>query len=356
MDASTAFANATPVRFDAFPMDAPDDVRALRALLDADPSAPVVAVFAKTEGNGLDNDWSRPLAVRALREAIAGRRADADAPEPVIVVSGGCEGFIAPHGVLVRGRRSGVRCGVARSAPLAAEAIGRAGHVRAAAETVRAACRAAGLAPNEVRYAHLLTPWVEPGLAAAAPPVAGDAHGSKPFSRAAGALGAAVALDGLAPARALQALETCDAGIHGSRCAVTAGATAGRIGVLVFGDADGDADGDGDAGAEAPQRVAATRLDDPLDAAAAARLVPAGARVAAAFYKGDPPPDGRLRGERLVMAHDSDVHAFRHYRAAMSGVLGAALGTTRLFVGGGCEHQCPAGGGLLAVVTERTPA
>lgn len=345
MDASAAIANATTVRFDTFAMDAPDDVRALRALLDADPSAPVVAAFAKTEGNGLDNDWSRPLAARALRDAFAAHAAQAGAPDPVVVVSGGCEGFVAPHGVLVRARRAGVRCGVARSAPLPAEAIGRGAHLRAAADAVRAACRAAGLEPDQVRYAHALTPWVEPGPAGGASPVAPDAHASKTFSRAACALGAAVALDGLDPARALEALEARDAGVHGTRCAVTAGATAGRIAVMVFG-----------AGDDGPQRIAATRLADPLDAAAAAALVPAGARVAAAFYKGDPPPGGRLRGERLAMANDSDVHAFRHYRAAMSGVLGVALGTTRLFVGGGCEHQCPAGGGLLAVVTERIPA
>lgn len=346
MDARTTIADGTRVRFDTFAMDAPDDVRGLRALIDARPGARWIAAFAKTEGNGLDNDWSRPLAVRAMREALAACAApgpDDDAPEPLIVVSGGCEGFIAPHGVLVRAHPAGIRCGLARSAPLPVHAIGRAAHVLAAAETVRAACRAAGLDPGSVRYAHALTPWIEPGPGGDGPPVAADAHGSKTFSRAACALGAAVALDGLEPQRALRALEARDGAVHGSRCAVTAGATAHRIGVLVFGDG------------EDAQQVRATGLADPLDAPAALRLVPAGARVAAAFYKGDPPPDGRLRGERLAMVGDSDLHAFRHYRAAMSGVLGAALGTTRLFVGGGCEHQCAPGGGLLAVVTDRSP-
>lgn len=336
-------AKAATVRFDAFPMDAPDDGRALRAQLAARPGADVVAAFAKTEGNGLDNDWSRPLAVRTLRDAFA----DAGLGEPLAIVSGGCEGFLTPHGLLVREFAGGVRGALVWSEPLPAHELGRAPQLEATAAALRQACAAGGLAPDAVRYAHVIAPWIEADRLGDAASVATDPHGSKPFTRAACALGAAVALDALPVDRGHAALARRDATVFGTRCAVTAGATGHRVGVLVFGDAPPSDDPH-----RAGQRIVRAVFDDPLAAADAHRLVPPGHRVVAAFWKGDPPPGGRLRGERIVLDHDSDVHAFRHYRAAMSGVLGAALRTTRLFIGCGAEHQCPAGGGLLAVVTE----
>ena len=326
------------VRLQSLSMQAPDDLTGLRqAIGHGLAPAALAAVFVKTEGNGLDNDWSRPLAVTALRSLLG---ADAAA---TIVVSGGCEGFITPHMVLVAREDSGLRFGRVDSRALAAHEIGTAAQVEATALAIAQACEQAGIAADEVGYAHVVAPWIEPAMPITGPTVARDAHGSKPFSRAASALGAAVALDGVTPTDAVRALQQSDAAVHGSRCAVTAGGTGGRVRVMVFART-----GSG----QAAQRLACITLSDPLCADQARALLPPGHRPVAVLLKGDPPNTGRLRGERVVLGSDSDVHAFRHYRAAMSGVLGAALGTTRLFIGGGAEHQCPPGGALLTLVSE----
>jgi len=326
------------VRLRSLMMQAPDDLSGLcEAIGHGLAPADLAAVFVKTEGNGLDNDWSRPLAVGALRGLLG---TDAG---PTIVVSGGCEGFITPHMVVVARDDSGLPFGRADSPALAAHEIGTAVQVRATAGAIERACEQAGIGADAVGYAHVVAPWIEPAMPAGGTVVAQGAHRSKPFSRAASALGVAVALDGLSPSEALRALHQGDAAVHGSRCAVTAGATGGRVRVMVFART-----GSG----SAAQRLDCISLPDPLCGDRARALLPSGHRPVAVLLKGDPPSTGRLRGERVVLGQDSDVHAFRHYRAAMSGVLGAALGTTRLFIGGGAEHQCPPGGALLTVVSE----
>jgi cyanuric acid amidohydrolase len=97
-----------------------------------------------------------------------------------------------------------------------------------------------------------------------------------------------------------------------------------------------------------PARVACVQMRDMLDIEAIEEAWRGG--LLAAFFKGDPPADGRVRGLRTAMGADSDIHAFRHFRAAMSGVFGAALGTPRVFIGGGAECQCEPGGGVLTTI------
>jgi len=310
------------------------------------------AVFVKTEGNGLDNDWSRPLALRALAAYVPA--------SSMCVVSGGCEGMLSPHmtvfavvddgdasGACGDGEPHALALGTAVSEPLEATQLGHEAHARRACEIVERARQNAGLDETQVAYVHLVSPWMSARLAAAAPAsatlVARSAHASKPAIRAAAALGAGVALNELA----WSAIRWTDAGPqasgHTRRVAVTAGDTDGRIHALVLGNS--------------PQwrgalRVASAQMADMLDLEAIASV--RRDRLIAAFFKGDPPADGRVRGARTTMSQDSDIHAFRHFRAALSGVFGAALGTSTVFIGGGAESQCVAGGGLLATVFEST--
>jgi cyanuric acid amidohydrolase len=381
--ASSAPHRAGHVEFLSLPMSAPDDLSALQARLarDVDPRD-IVAVFVKTEGNGLDNDWSRPLAIRALGDLLGAGAAD---EPPIWVVSGGCEGFTTPHMLVVvhraapRGGRGRAADGpvlvasYARSRPLAASELGTGAQVDACADALRQACERLGLPPADVVYAHAVAPWFDERLApGAGTPLANDAHASKPFTRAACALGAAVALDGVPRRAALRALATADRSVHGSRCAVTAGPTGGVVQVLVFGHLPADrvpAARRGAAPGRPSQTIRCMTMTDALDADAVRRCAapaagavramqdPAaepvrGAPPVAVLCKADPPPAGRLRGERVALGNDSDIHAFRHYRAAMSGLLAAVTGGTRSFIGGGAEHQCPHGGVLLAMVID----
>jgi len=71
---------------------------------------------------------------------------------------------------------------------------------------------------------------------------------------------------------------------------------------------------------------------------------------AAVIVKGEMP--AMLRGTRPAALDDSDIHPNRHFRAALSGMLGGLLGDARIFLSGGAEHQAPPGGVLLAIIAE----
>ena len=106
-------------------------------------------------------------------------------------------------------------------------------------------------------------------------------------------------------------------------------------------------------------------MADALDAQAVARMLTVDARlqmdagqltpasrqrVRALLAKAD--PIATVRGERTTMCSDSDLHATRHARSALGGLLAGLTGTTRLYVSGGAEHQGPDGGGPVCVVYE----
>lgn len=64
------------------------------------PAADIRAIFGKTEGNGCVNDFARPYAVAALREALAaplGCTAAEVGHRVATVMSGGTEGGLSPH-------------------------------------------------------------------------------------------------------------------------------------------------------------------------------------------------------------------------------------------------------------------
>ena len=62
-------------------------------------------------------------------------------------------------------------------------------------------------------------------------------------------------------------------------------------------------------------------------------------------------PDGRVRGERTTV-YQSELDPDKHMRASASGVVGSLLGTGRIFVSGGTEHQAPPGGGICACIVD----
>ena len=77
-----------------------------------------------------------------------------------------------------------------------------------------------------------------------------------------------------------------------------------------------------------------------------------GGRVVQVFVKAEADPTSTLRGYRQVMLNDSDVHHHRQIKAAVGGVVAAALGDPAVFVSVAALHQGPAGGGPAAAIVD----
>jgi ring-opening amidohydrolase-like protein len=74
-------------------------------------------------------------------------------------------------------------------------------------------------------------------------------------------------------------------------------------------------------------------------------------KVVNCFIKCEADRSGKLRGRWQIMLDDSDVHHHRHSKAAVGGVVAAAIGDPAVFVSVDAMHQGPQGGGpAIAIV------
>lgn len=356
------------------PAAAPDDVSALEAAIAdgrIDPAG-VVAILGKTEGNGCVNDFTRAFAVRALSDALAGHVGRRAAAAVSLVMSGGTEGGLSPH-LLVLERRPAeeaggapgpaLAIGAAHTGDLPAEDLGRRGQVEMVVAGVRAAMADAGLDdPADVHFVQIKCPLltadrVRAAEARGATTATRDTLKSMGLSRGASALGVAVALGEID-------LDAVDDGAIGRDFALWSGraSTSGGVELLgheivVLGMGRGwvgplavDHAVMADGIDVEPVRAALRRLglaaDGQLTAAERGRLV-------ALLAKAEAGSTGRLRGLRHTMLDDSDISSTRHARAFVAGALAGLVGHAEIFVSGGAEHQGPDGGGPVAVIVDR---
>jgi cyanuric acid amidohydrolase len=355
------------------PMAHPGDLSALAALLDDGTlqAADVAAVIGKTEGNGGINDFTRGYFTQSLMSLLGarlGRDPLALAGELPCILSGGTEGVLSPHyAVLARGPAlpgaapgPALALGRALSAPLQAQDIGRWAQVRSVAQAVRAAMVDAQIdKPAGVSFVQVKGPCVTSARAQAAIAVghtvaSSVANRSMALSRAAGALGVALALGEVADDPALESALLSDFGVYCNRASISCGVEVQANEVVLLGQC---------AAWSGPLRMACEPMQDVLDLGAVTRALAAlglvaapqlareqHARVVAAFVKCEPDRRGHVRGARHTMLNDTDIDAQRHIRAAVGGLVSGVLGDGRIFVSGGTEHQGPDGGGLFAVI------
>src|SRR2546423_7414628 len=132
----------------------------------------IVAVVAKTEGNGGVNDISRILVDRVLRDFLVqkGSRNRQQALQVPIALSGGCDGVISPHFNIFarvpeddvsRASKDELRLtvGFAVSERILPEEIGRLPMVEKVAAGVRTAMKEAGISdPKDVHFVQTKTP------------------------------------------------------------------------------------------------------------------------------------------------------------------------------------------------------
>lgn len=359
------------------PMAHPGDVAAVAALFDAglvDP-ATVVAILGKTEGNGCVNDFTRAYAVAELGTMLAARLGtsrDAVLERVAMVMSGGTEGGLSPHFLVLSvdeadappGPGGALAIGTAFTAPFRPEEIGRMAQVGRTAEAVRTAMREAALDdPAQVHFVQVKCPLLTSERIAEAAArgrtvATHDTYASMGLSRGASALGVALALGEVDPAALSDAAIREDLSLWSGRASASAGVELVRNEVIVFGNSPAWA---GDL------RIAHDVMRDGIDLPAVQRALAAAGlgggggqlppeeseRLVALLVKAEPSASGAIRGRRHIMNDDSDINATRHARALVGGVVAAAVGRTDLFVSGGAEHQGPDGGGPVAAIARR---
>ena len=350
---------------------APDDVSGIEAAIASqriDPKG-VIAVLAKTEGNGLVNDFSRGHATLALSLLFKRHLPTEEAARICLVMSGGTEGAMAPHWLVFEcaagdgTKGPSLAIGRAHTPALPFEHLGRLAQVDQVAAAVRAAMRDAGIDDAaDVHFVQIKCPLlVAQRMAEAdrrgAAVATRDTLKSMALSRAASALGAAVALG------EIDRVALCDTHI-GASWSLWSGRASASAGIELInheivemgmsaswsGPISSDHAVMGDAIDVEPVRAALKRLG--LDAAG--QLPPAHReRLIALLGKAEASHDGRLRGHRHTMLDDSDIAATRHARAFVCGALAALVGHAEIYVSGGAEHQGPDGGGPVALIVER---
>jgi cyanuric acid amidohydrolase len=350
---------------------APDDVSGIASAIASkhiDPKG-VIAVLAKTEGNGLVNDFSRGHATLALSLLFQRHLPSEEAARICLVMSGGTEGAMAPHWVVFeRGTGDGAKgpslaIGRAHTPALPFEHLGRLAQVDQVVAGVRAAMADAGITdPADVHFVQVKCPLLVAQRVADADKrgavvATRDTLKSMGLSRAASALGAAVALGEIERT----SLSEGDIGANWSLWSGRASASAGiellNHEIVVMGmspDWSGPLAIDHAVMADAvdiePVRAALVRLG----LGAAGQLSPPQrARLVALLGKAEASHDGRLRDYRHTMLDDSDIASTRHARAFVCGALAGLVGHAEIYVSGGAEHQGPDGGGPVALIVDR---
>jgi cyanuric acid amidohydrolase len=354
------------------PMTGPGDVRTLIDRIEGgkiDPSA-IIAILGKTEGNGGVNDFTREFATWSLAAALAPYlRISAKAVEERIafVMSGGTEGVLNPHIVVFTRKKAatapagGMRLaiGIATTRPLGAEEIGRPAQAEETARAVQLAMTDAGLGNKEdVHFVQVKCPLitaerVEEARSRGFDTVTKNSYASMGYSRAASALGVAMALDEIQGPITNAAIGG-DWRLFSSVASASAGIELLRSVVIVFGNS---------ASAASPYIIGHAVMRDAIDLASvlaafrSAGLDPLNEPQTAidpadvyVFAKAEASPSGSIRGLRHTMLDDTDISATRHARAAVGGLIAGVAGTGAIYVSGGAEHQGPPGGGPIAVI------
>lgn len=347
------------------PMSGPDDVSGIVSLISdgrLDPKQ-IIAILGKTEGNGCVNDFTRGYATQSLRAMLALHLGAADIERIPLVMSGGTEGGLSPHWIVLSRIEEAGSAEAGTGAPALAMAgvitrpldpreIGRS----AQAELVRyAVLEAMALAdivgPEDVHFVQIKCPLL---TAERANSVGGDVATdnmlkSMGLSRGASALGVALALGEIGTVTDAQI--GTDMSAWSSRASCSAGIELMACEIVVLGLS---------RNWSGPLRIGHAVMQDAIDAPAVARLLAqaapsaglqeAQAGLIAVLAKAEASGSGQIRGKRHTMLEDSDISSTRHARGFVGGLLAGLIGHTELFVSGGAEHQGPNGGGPVAII------
>jgi cyanuric acid amidohydrolase len=354
-------------------MGGPGDVSGLKALFDqgAVRAEDVVAIVAKTEGNGCVNDFTRGYSTLAfqvfLSETLRISRAEV-ARRVAFVMSGGTEGILTPHATIFAKRKVSqggtgqkrLGIGVSHTREFLPEEIGRMVQVQEVARAVRQAmCDAEIDSPADVHFVQIKCPLltserIEEAHRRGKTVATADTYESMGYSRGASALGIALAAGEVAESKLSDEVICEDWRLYSGVASTSAGVELMNCEIILLGTS---------ANSASDLTVGHSVMQDAIDGEAVRQAIrsvglevngvvpPAvAARIVNVFAKAEADPSGYVRKRRHTMLNDSDINNTRHARAVVGGVIASIVGDPMIYVSGGAEHQGPAGGGPVAVV------
>ena len=364
-------------------MSSPDDVSGVAELIAAGRLRPeeVVALIAKTEGNGLVDDYSRPLAelsFKLLFSSELGVGVDTVAERIALVMSGGCYGLMSPH-VTVFARaevpgagaadlpgRGRLAVGVGNSGPIEPSDIGRVGQIQAVDRAVRAGMRDGGISdPADVHFVQvkgpcLTTERIESARQRGQSVVTESTIDSMMFSNDASALGVALATGEVKDSQLSDDVVRKDFSLYSSVSSTSAGLEKNSADVVVLGNSVESC---------SPFRIGHDVMHDLIDVEGVRRaLRNAGIefdreltpdqqqRVVNVFAKAVIPSSGECRGRRFTMLNDADI-GNTPGPAIVNALIASVVGDTMVYVSGGevDSHSGPPGGNPVSVIVRTGP-
>lgn len=331
----------------AFDMRAPDDLELLTNVLDLkdQPDIRRLAILLRVSGEYTDGSRER---ARAAVEALLARCDLADKAEFITVI--GTEGASTACGYALIDRSGPaslsserrLALGLARVSPPAEATFGSVSFAHSVTEAVTRAMADGGMAAADVETIIVNVPH----------PSSGDVAKRGRRARAAAALGAGLAIGEIEPDALTEARIVDDPNLFAARVQTYVGPAIRNLEIIALGNV---------AGAGGHLVACNTVTQDLLDGRSIKRmLVTAGLPLDA---------DGEVETERLVATIAKlGVHADgtvsgaptniftsatppeKHVRAALSGVLGVTLHTTRIFSTFDPIQQAPPGGGTICCI------
>ena len=358
-----------------FQMSGPEDVSGLaEAVSGGKITAPnIMAIIAKTEGNGRVNDFSRPYSLHSfedyLMETLSLGREEVQA-RCAMVMSGGCEGVMSPHAVAFakksvpegtpRPNEKRLTLGLGFTCELLPEELGTMTHIDFVAEAARTAMQDAGIESlGDVGYVQVKCPLltsdrINDAASRGKKVVSTDTTRSMSLSNGCSALGAAVGLGEIDRSK-IGLEDVCARGdLYSEMVSCSAGVELMRCEVVVLGNISNSV---------SPYRIGRAVLQHLIDAEAVRQALrnaglefeglPSQAdlgRVVHVLAKAGAPWDGLLLGKRTTLLTDS-VLGTRPVRAVANAVIASVVQDPAIYVSAGLVfHQGPVGGGVVAAI------
>lgn len=343
------------------PQDRPDDISYLDALVRDNQldSSKIVAILGKTEGNGCVNDFTRGFATQTLKYYLQ-TKTDQDTQERIVyVMSGGTEGVLSPHLTVFTRQEDdpneplhwGLVLGVSRTRDFLPEEIGSLTMVKTVAAAVEDALADAGLTKQDVHFVQIKCPLVtstkiKTGQDEHWTTRTKNSYQSMAYSRAASALGVAVALGEIKPEQLSSADICSNYSFYSSVASTSAGVELQNCEILVLGNSHHST---------SSFVIGHSVMQHALDANAILQAINSTGQpvdqVVNVFAKAEADPSGFTLGRRNTMLDDSDISHTRMARAVVGAVVASVVQDPMVYVSGGSEHQGPPGGGPVAAIT-----